>query len=34
VAHDFDQRTISAARAVPNLSLTRYAISFSFTPEV
>lgn len=30
VAHDFDQRTISAARAVPNLLLVRYAISFSF----
>ena len=33
VAHDFDQRTISAARAVPNLRLMRYAISFTFAPE-
>ncbi|MGL6211664.1 MAG: endonuclease NucS domain-containing protein [Paracoccaceae bacterium] len=34
VAHDFDARTRSAARAVPNLSLVRYAVSFRFTPEV
>jgi endonuclease len=33
VANDFDQRTISAARAVPNLSLVRYAVSFSFHPQ-
>ena len=33
VAHDFDQRTRSAARAVPNLSLMRYAVSFTFQPE-
>jgi hypothetical protein len=33
VAHDFDQRTKSAARAVPNLSLVRYAVSFTFSPE-
>jgi endonuclease len=33
VAHDFDQRTRSAAKAVPNLSLFRYAISFQFEPE-
>ena len=32
VAHEFDQRTLSAARAVPNLSLVRYAISFTFAP--
>ncbi|MCR6499291.1 endonuclease NucS [Shinella sp. CPCC 101442] len=30
VASDFDQRTISAARAVPNLTLVRYAVSFTF----
>lgn len=30
VAHDFDQRTKSAAKAVPSLSLYRYAISFVF----
>lgn len=33
VAHEFDQRTLSAARAVPNLGLVRYRIAFSFTPE-
>ncbi len=33
VAHEFDQRTRSAARAVSNLSLMRYAVSFSFEPE-
>ncbi|EEW25188.1 endonuclease NucS domain-containing protein [Rhodobacter ferrooxidans] len=33
VAHDFDQRTRSAARAVPNLTLVRYAVAFSFFPE-
>lgn len=33
VAHEFDQRTRSAARAIPNLRLVRYAISFSFSPE-
>ncbi len=33
VAHDFDQRTRSAARAVPNLSLMRYAVSFAFLPD-
>ncbi len=33
VAHEFDQRTKSAARAVPNLSLMRYAVSFTFSPE-
>jgi RecB family endonuclease NucS len=33
VAHEFDQRTKSAARAVPNLRLMRYAVSFSFSPE-
>lgn len=30
VAHDFDQRTVSAARAVPHLKLVRYAIAFTF----
>ena len=33
VAHEFDQRTRSAARAVPNLRLMRYAVSFTFQPE-
>lgn len=33
VAHDFDRRTLSAARAVPNLKLMRYSISFSFQAE-
>lgn len=33
VAHEFDQRTRSAARAVSNLSLVRYAVSFTFEPE-
>jgi len=32
VAHDFDPRTRSAARAVPNLALVRYAVSFVFAP--
>lgn len=30
VAHEFDRRTESAAKAVPNLDLVRYAISFTF----
>ncbi len=30
VAQDFDQRTVSASRAVPNLSLMKYAIAFKF----
>ena len=30
VAHDFDKRTIAASRAVPNLTLMRYSISFTF----
>ena len=30
VAHEFDNRTISAARAIPNLTLVRYRIRFSF----
>ena len=34
VAHEFDQRTKSAARAVPNLRLVRYAVSFTFQAEV
>lgn len=33
VAHEFDQRTVSAARAVPNLRLMRYAISFTFAAQ-
>jgi endonuclease len=33
VAHEFDQRTRSAARAVPNLTLVRYAMSFTFETE-
>lgn len=33
VAHGFDQRTKSAAKAVPALSLHRYAISFVFERE-
>ena len=33
VAHVFDQRTRSAARAVPSLTLMRYAVSFTFEPE-
>jgi hypothetical protein len=34
VAHEFDKRTISAAKAVPNLKLVRYSISFKFEPEM
>ena len=34
VAHRFDQRTRSAARAVPNLRLYSYAVSFAFRPEI
>ena len=34
VAHDFDTRCRSAARAVPNLSLQSYAIRFTFHPQV
>jgi endonuclease len=33
VAHEFDKRTIAAAKAVPNLSLMRYSISFKFEAE-
>jgi hypothetical protein len=33
VAHEFDQRTRSAAKAVPNLVLYRYSISFKFAQE-
>lgn len=33
VAHEFDPRTRAAARAVPNLTLVRYAVSFSFAAE-
>lgn len=31
VAHDFDQRVKSAARVVPNLTLKKYAIAFTFS---
>ena len=34
VAHAFDQRTKPAARAVPDLRLVRYAVSFTFQAEV
>ncbi|MCA0905933.1 endonuclease NucS [Ruegeria marisrubri] len=30
VAHEFDRRTISASKAVPNLTLVRYSVSFAF----
>jgi len=30
VAHEFDKRTISATRAIPNLKLAKYSIEFSF----
>ncbi|MFB2549569.1 endonuclease NucS domain-containing protein [Ensifer soli] len=33
VAHEFDRRTISASKAIPNLSLMRYTVKFSFEPE-
>nr|CAD6614667.1 hypothetical protein RKHAN_02709 [Rhizobium sp. Khangiran2] len=33
VAHEFDQRTRSAVKAVPNLALFRYSISFRFDRE-
>lgn len=33
VAQDFDQRTISASRAVSNLSLMKYAIEFKFEKQ-
>lgn len=33
VAHEFDQRTRSAARVVPTLRLMKYAIDFRFQPE-
>jgi hypothetical protein len=34
IAHEFDQRAKSAAKAVPNLSLKRYSIEFKFTDDV
>ncbi len=34
VAHDFDQRTKSAARAVQTLTLRKYCIEFKFSAEV
>ena len=34
VAHEFDQRTRSAARVVPGLALVRYQVDFSFEPEI
>lgn len=33
VAHEFDQRTRSAARAVSDLQLVRYKVSFTFTSD-
>ena len=33
VAHEFDKRTRAAAKAVPNLQLVRYSISFRFEAE-
>lgn len=30
IAHDFDNRTIAAARAIPNVDLATYAVSFTF----
>ncbi|WP_182086699.1 endonuclease NucS domain-containing protein [Aureimonas sp. ME7] len=33
VAHDFDKRTIAAARVVPTLALVRYSIEFRFEME-
>ena len=33
VAHDFDKRTLSAAKAVPNLKLVRYSVNFKFETE-
>jgi endonuclease len=33
VAHEFDRRTVSAAKAVPNLELYRYSITFNFERE-
>ena len=33
VAHEFDKRTQAAAKAVPNLQLVRYSISFRFEAE-
>jgi hypothetical protein len=34
VAHDFDKRTKSAARVVPNLSLKKYSIEFRFSDDI
>ena len=34
VAHEFDPRTRSAARALPNRRLYSYAVSFAFRSEV
>lgn len=33
VAHEFDRRTIAAAKVVPNLSLVRYSIAFKFEQQ-
>lgn len=33
VAHSFDKRTLSAARAIPNLKLVSYSINFTFVPQ-
>jgi hypothetical protein len=32
VAHEFDKRTVSASRAIPNLKLFKYSIAFKFEP--
>lgn len=34
VAHAFDQRTKSTARAEPDLTRARYAVFFAFQPEM
>ena len=34
VAHEFDRRTIAAAKAVPCLALIKYSVSFKFEPQV
>ncbi len=34
VAHEFDRRTIAAAKAVPGLTLIKYSVSFKFEPQV
>jgi endonuclease len=34
VAHEFDKRTLSAARAVPTLRLVKYSVEFRFDDEI